>query len=103
MAPRGFNTMADLEQAVLALLNKKTYQPLKPKALARKLDVPVGRYAEFRKVLRALLKQGVIVRPLHGFGAANAIRVTVGTRDEHAFLSEALGRIGLRVAGHASS
>ena len=33
----------------------------------------------------------------------NAIRVTVGTRDEHAFLSEALGRIGLRVAGHASS
>jgi histidinol-phosphate aminotransferase len=41
----------------------------------------------------ALLRQGVIVRPLAGFGAPNAIRVTVGTPDEHAFLAEALGRI----------
>jgi hypothetical protein len=47
--------MLDLENAVLAQLGKKSYQPLKPKALARKLDVPINRYAEFRKVLRALL------------------------------------------------
>jgi histidinol-phosphate aminotransferase len=41
----------------------------------------------------ALLRQGVIVRPLAGFGDANAIRVTVGTPDEHVFLDEALGRV----------
>ena len=41
----------------------------------------------------ALLREGVIVRPLAGFGAPEAIRVTVGTPDEHAFLDEALGRV----------
>jgi ribonuclease R len=53
-------TMIDLQNAVLALVSKKTYQPLKPKALAKKLGLPVGRYAEFRKVLRALFKQGLL-------------------------------------------
>jgi len=41
----------------------------------------------------ALLREGVIVRPLAAFGAPNAIRVTVGTHDEHEFLAEALGRV----------
>ena len=41
----------------------------------------------------ALLHEGVIVRPLAGFGASNAVRVTVGTPDEHAFLHEALARV----------
>ena len=40
----------------------------------------------------ALLRQGVIVRPLAGFGAPRAFRVTVGTGDEHAFLADALTR-----------
>ena len=40
----------------------------------------------------ALLRQGVIVRPLAGFGAPHAVRVTVGTPDEHAFLAGALSR-----------
>jgi histidinol-phosphate aminotransferase len=46
-----------------------------------------------RTLFDALLRQGVIVRPLAGFGAPNAIRVTVGTPDEHAFLAEALTRV----------
>ena len=46
----------------------------------------------------ALLREGVIVRPLAGFGAPSAIRVTVGTPDEHAFLAAALGR---REDGHS--
>jgi ribonuclease R len=50
----------DLEPIVLALLNQKTYQPLKPKALAQHLRLPVKRYAEFRKVLKGLLKKGLI-------------------------------------------
>jgi histidinol-phosphate aminotransferase len=44
-------------------------------------------------VFDALLREGVIVRPLAGFGAPGAIRVTVGTPDEHAFLADALARI----------
>jgi histidinol-phosphate aminotransferase len=44
-------------------------------------------------LFEALLQQGVIVRPLAGFGAPQAIRITVGTPDEHAFLEEALARV----------
>jgi histidinol-phosphate aminotransferase len=47
-----------------------------------------------RPVFDALLHQGVIVRPCGAFGAPGAIRVTVGTPDEHAFFAEALSRIG---------
>ena len=41
----------------------------------------------------ALLREGVIVRPLAGFGAPHAIRVTVGTSEDHAFLTDALARV----------
>ncbi len=40
-----------------------------------------------------LLRQGVIVRPLAGFGAPTAVRITVGTPSEHQFLDAALGRL----------
>ena len=46
-----------------------------------------------RPLFEALLREGVIVRPLAGFGAPDAIRVTVGTPEEHAFLAEALARV----------
>jgi ribonuclease R len=52
--------MTNLETAVLGLVSHAKYQPLKPKALARKLNVPIERYSEFRKVLKALLKDGRI-------------------------------------------
>jgi histidinol-phosphate aminotransferase len=48
----------------------------------------------------ALLRQGVIVRPLAGFGAPQAVRVTVGTPEEHAFLAHALAQ--MRTAAGAS-
>jgi len=48
----------------------------------------------------ALLREGVIVRPLAGFGAPNAIRITVGTPEDHAFFAEALARV--RTAAAAS-
>ena len=41
----------------------------------------------------ALLHEGVIVRPLAGFGAPTAVRVSVGTPDENEFFAEALGRV----------
>jgi histidinol-phosphate aminotransferase len=46
-----------------------------------------------RPFVERLLGEGVIVRPTHGFGAPEAIRVTVGTPDEHLFLGEALARV----------
>jgi histidinol-phosphate aminotransferase len=46
-----------------------------------------------RPLFEALLAEGVIVRPLHGFGAPEAIRVTCGTPDENAFFAAALARV----------
>ena len=44
-------------------------------------------------LFEALLRLGVIVRPLAGFGAPGAIRVTVGTPDENEFFAGALTRV----------
>jgi histidinol-phosphate aminotransferase len=60
---------------------------------------PVGNFVfaevgqDSRPVFEALLREGVIVRPLHGFGAPGAIRVSVGTPDECAVCLDALGRV----------
>jgi histidinol-phosphate aminotransferase len=51
-----------------------------------------------RLVFEELLQFGVIVRPLHGFGAADAIRVSVGTEDENAFFTDALRQVLSRVS-----
>jgi len=47
-----------------------------------------------RPFFEQLLREGVIVRPLHGFGAPGAIRITVGTEGEHRFLADVLDRVG---------
>jgi len=65
-------------------------------AVGNFLYVPVGDDAD--ALFDALLRHGVIVRPLTGFGAPHAIRVTVGTADEHAFLGHALERLGTAAA-----
>ncbi len=49
--------MADFTEAILALLARKNYKPLKPKELSRKLNVPAAQYADFRRTLRTLLQQ----------------------------------------------
>jgi histidinol-phosphate aminotransferase len=43
----------------------------------------------------ALLGQGVIVRPMGPFGAADALRITAGAPDEIAFLEQALGAVSV--------
>jgi histidinol-phosphate aminotransferase len=60
-------------------------------AVANFVFADVGENAQ--ALFEALLREGVIVRPLEGFGAPDAIRVTVGTPDEHEFLDAALGRV----------
>jgi histidinol-phosphate aminotransferase len=82
---------SDLER----LLRDAGYEAVGP-ALGNFLYAEVGDDAQ--QVFDALLRQGVIVRPLAGFGASDAIRVTVGTADEHAFLAQALSRLGTTAA-----
>jgi histidinol-phosphate aminotransferase len=45
----------------------------------------------------ALLRRGVIVRPLRSFGAPDALRITAGTPDEVAFLCDALDALAAPV------
>jgi histidinol-phosphate aminotransferase len=65
-------------------------------AVANFLYVETGE--DTRQLFEALLAEGVIVRPLHGFGAPTAIRVTCGTADENAFFADALARVRRPVA-----
>jgi histidinol-phosphate aminotransferase len=45
------------------------------------------------ELFELLLREGVIVRPLAGFGSPTAIRISVGTPDEIDVLADALGRV----------
>ncbi len=64
----------------------------KVRRVANFLFADVG--SDSRPLFERLLREGVIVRPTHGFGAATAVQVTVGTEEEHELLSVALDRVG---------
>ena len=113
---RAFDVTADAQAAALASLDARSelerrravnaegraalertlrehgLEPAGP-AVANFLYAEVGEDA--RPFFEALLRLGVIVRPLHGFGAPGAVRVTVGTPEENAFLGEALSRLAV--------
>jgi histidinol-phosphate aminotransferase len=76
---------AQLEQA----LRDNGLEPVGP-ALGNFVYVEVG---DGRMLFEQLLREGVIVRPLTGFGAPSAIRVSVGTPEENAFFAAALGHV----------
>ncbi len=68
------------EDRILATLAKRTYTPVKPKMLARKLGVSAKEYPAFRKILRGLFKQGRVefgqdhvVRPVGAHGTATGV------------------------------
>ena len=71
-------------------LREHGLEPAGP-AVANFLFVEVGDDAP--ALFDALLRQGAIVRPLGGFGAPGALRITVGTADENAFFAEALASV----------
>jgi histidinol-phosphate aminotransferase len=60
-------------------------------AVANFVYVELG--ADARPFFERLLTAGVIVRPLHGFGAPEAVRVSVGTDAELDFLDMALAAV----------
>jgi histidinol-phosphate aminotransferase len=49
--------------------------------------------ADANELFDRLLREGVIVRPLAGFGSPTAIRISVGTPEEIDVLAAALGRV----------
>jgi len=91
---REIATRRDLNREAMSLLEgvlrDRGLEPVGP-AVANFVFVRVGDAAA---VNDALLRQGVIVRPLGSFGAPDALRITAGTPDEIAFLAEALDAIG---------
>ncbi|MBA3748859.1 MAG: aminotransferase class I/II-fold pyridoxal phosphate-dependent enzyme, partial [Solirubrobacterales bacterium] len=78
--------LAQLEQ----IMREHGLEPAGP-AAGNFLFAEVG--DDSRPLFEQLLREGVIVRPAGGFGAPGAIRVTVGTPEENALFSEALGRV----------
>ncbi len=72
------------------ILCEHRLDPVGP-AVANFLFAEVGE--DSRPFFEQLLREGVIVRPTHGFGAPGAVRVTVGTHEEHERLAEALARV----------
>jgi histidinol-phosphate aminotransferase len=77
------DAMAALEET----LRRHGFDPIVP-AVANFLFVETGEDA--RELNDALLRRGVIVRPMGPFGAPGALRITAGTLDEIAFFSEQL-------------
>jgi histidinol-phosphate aminotransferase len=76
----------ELEQ----VLRRHGFAPVGP-AVANFVYTETG--ADGQVLFEALLHEGVIVRPLAGFGAPEAVRITVGTLEELAFFDKALGRV----------
>jgi histidinol-phosphate aminotransferase len=72
-----------------ATLREHGFDPVAP-AVANFVFVRVG---DADALNRELLQRGVIVRPMGSFGAPDALRITVGTREEIAFLAEALAAL----------
>ena len=75
---------------VQRILEEHGFHPAGP-AVANFLYCELGE--DSRPLFEQLLHEGVIVRPTHGFGGPEAIRVTVGTEDENDFLADALDRV----------
>jgi len=81
---------AEGRPAIEQALRDSGLDPVAP-AVANFVFAEVG--SDSRPLFEQLLREGVIVRPTAGFGAPGAIRVTVGSPEDNAFFSEALGRV----------
>jgi len=85
---RASNTRCRVE--LLRILRHHGFMPVEP-AVANFVYVDVG--SDATQLFERLLSEGAIVRPLQGFGAPGALRVTVGTPEENDFFDNVLARI----------
>ena len=76
--------------ALESVLRERGFGPLGP-AVGNFLFVDVG--TDAAALDDALLRRGVIVRPMGSFGAPTALRITAGTPEEIAFLAEQLSAV----------
>ena len=68
-----------IEELVYTYLNDHSGQTFKSKELARKLDIPKHEQMEFRKLLRAMVKDGRIFRYKKGqYGLGGKVTEVVG-------------------------
>ena len=77
-------------RALEAVLREQGVSPVMP-AVANFVFVDVG--ADAAALDDALLRRGVIVRPMGSFGAPTALRITAGTPEEIAYLGEQLAAV----------
>jgi histidinol-phosphate aminotransferase len=63
------------------------------------LMVPLASAEEAEVLFEALLREGVVVRPLRGFGLPHAIRISTGTDDDNRMCLEAMRRTYARNPG----
>src|SRR5271165_5782329 len=50
--------MHDIEKKIVSAVTSPGYQPLKPKALLRKIGFSLDQYADFKVAIRKLIKEG---------------------------------------------
>jgi len=72
-----------------ALLREQGLEPVP--SVGNFLYVDTGGDANI--LFERLLREGIIVRPLTGFGSATAVRISVGAPEELDFLAVALPRV----------
>src|SRR5262245_28972530 len=72
--------MSDLKTRILSAISHPNYHPVKPKALARTLEISGSDYNDFKDALKELIRQGRIeigkgnaVRPLGANGTLTGI------------------------------
>jgi ribonuclease R len=99
--------MTSLEDLILSALARKSYVPLKPKALARNLHVPAPEYSDFRRALRDLLQQSRIeigknhtvrLAPPHGTATGTYRRTSTGVGYVRPPYVEGQSAVEIRVA-----
>jgi ribonuclease R len=99
--------MPDFEERILAAISRRSYEPLKPKALARKLGVTAPQYADFRRALRSLHRDGRIEmgknhtvkpRPPHGTVTGTYRRASTGVGFVRPHLIEGQSGAEIRIA-----
>jgi ribonuclease R len=66
-------TTSDLEQRLLAFVNQASYQPVKPKVIAKKLGLSKEEAKELRKIARRLVKRGQL-----SWGVSHQVKKAAG-------------------------